>query len=63
MISENRLLTELKDAMIKAALVAVTDPANGDAFKYGVIVGKYRGLEEAVRIINDILSDDEEDDR
>jgi len=46
------ILSALEEAKASLAIRALTDPKS-DPFQHGIEVGMYRGLEEAIKLIED----------
>ena len=58
----NRYIGQLKDAMEELAHGAMNTPCR-DQFDHGVFVGQYRGLQEAHKLLEAILEEDDENER
>lgn len=60
----NRLITEVKNEQIRAALEAVSkQPGDGKdpAYEYGLRVGYHAGLEKALQLIDRVLKEQDRD--
>ena len=57
-----RVLIALKKEQREFADSALIRPAERDAFEYGRVTGHFSGIQKAIQIIEDSLSQDSEDD-
>lgn len=61
MISEAQLIHRIKEEQAKFARASVEFPPK-DPLGQGVLAGKWQGLELAIQLVNEVLSEAEEKD-
>ena len=60
---EAKLIQRLREELEKTSDAALTSPRSDSLFEYGRVVGVYQGLKSALQVVDDLMTEQDEENQ